>query len=425
MRNHDNSMHENPAGRYQVKIHRNISVPILVLLAWTFASGSVHAGLMFCAETGHYYDVKSGPFNWAQAEADAKTPANAYQGVTGHLATITSAAENACVNDLVASGGPWVGGYQPPGTDEPDSGFRWVTTEPWGYANWNPGEPNDASSNEDCVQVGGDGGWNDLHCSAQNESYVIEWDIEDEGEAAFIVRKDFTDDNPAEVEVTLSCNTGLPLVQSNEISESQDVQFIVTDFDVNELDCEVTENIPNGYGAIYSDGYGSESETDCSWEDVGYQEFQCTITNLPQQVAVIFLKQWVIEGSNGHEIDARFDLTLVCDNQIQDFAQDNDGYWRWTVHGSDTGGMNSQASVTPDWDGGSDCWVEETVYDSSVEVDNDCQQGSLHIEIGEGASCVITNSVFYEGIPSLNQYGLAVLALLMLGVGLVGFWRMA
>ena len=31
--------------------------------------------------------------------------------------------------------------------------------------------------------------------------------------------------------------------------------------------------------------------------------------------------------------------------------------------------------------------------------------------------------VRFEGIPTLNQYGLAILALLMLGVGFVGFRR--
>jgi len=31
--------------------------------------------------------------------------------------------------------------------------------------------------------------------------------------------------------------------------------------------------------------------------------------------------------------------------------------------------------------------------------------------------------VFFEGIPTLNHYGMAILALLMLGVGFVGFRR--
>ena len=45
---------------------------------------------------------------------------------------------------------------------------------------------------------------------------------------------------------------------------------------------------------------------------------------------------------------------------------------------------------------------------------------SEKIDIGDAESCTIR---FFEGIPTLNQYGLAILALLMLGVGFVGFRR--
>ena len=42
---------------------------------------------------------------------------------------------------------------------------------------------------------------------------------------------------------------------------------------------------------------------------------------------------------------------------------------------------------------------------------------------GGDYSCTFTNTVFFEGIPTLNQYGMALLALLMLGMGMVGFRR--
>jgi len=47
------------------------------------------------------------------------------------------------------------------------------------------------------------------------------------------------------------------------------------------------------------------------------------------------------------------------------------------------------------------------------------------VSAGEDASCTFTNTVFFEGIPTLSQYGLAILVLLTLGVGLVGFRRFA
>jgi hypothetical protein len=42
---------------------------------------------------------------------------------------------------------------------------------------------------------------------------------------------------------------------------------------------------------------------------------------------------------------------------------------------------------------------------------------------GGSESCTFTNTIFFEGIPTLNQYGLALLALLMLGIGAVGLRR--
>jgi len=69
----------------------------------------------------------------------------------------------------------------------------------------------------------------------------------------------------------------------------------------------------------------------------------------------------------------------------------------------------------------SHCYVDEYIYDDAVEVDNGC--GDLVVSAGHGDSCLITNTVFFEGIPTLNQYGMMLLALLMLGAGMVGFRR--
>lgn len=70
------------------------------------------------------------------------------------------------------------------------------------------------------------------------------------------------------------------------------------------------------------------------------------------------------------------------------------------------------------------CRVDETVYSSGVEVDNGCTDLVVSAAQG-GASCRITNTVFFEGIPTLGQYGVAILTLLLLGVGLIGFRRFA
>lgn len=56
-----------------------------------------------------------------------------------------------------------------------------------------------------------------------------------------------------------------------------------------------------------------------------------------------------------------------------------------------------------------------------MEAEDDC--GWRNIEAGGSSSCIFTNTVFFEAIPTLSQHGLAVLALLMLGLGMVGLRR--
>ena len=265
--------------------------------------------------------------------------------------------------------------------------------------------------------------------------------------ATFNVTKDFDDDNTASVSVTLDCFTGLPLTQSQLISESQDVTFVVESFESGTLDCSVSEDDLAGYDAEYN-GYDG-----CDFEDVSDGgEYSCVVTNYPTPVEVTVYKDWEVDGSGGDALDPAYSLTLWCDGEIKGGDQckgnpslqggtKNGGYGEcynsdpgdWflnlTEYGTgDTDDAEYTADVIPDWDGGTYCWVEEEVYDSSVEVDDsDCsgESGGLDVELaGEGDNeCTIYNTVFYEGIPTLSQYGMAIMALLMLGVGFVGFRR--
>ena len=111
--------------------------------------------------TMHYYHALTAPggVTWLAARDLA-------QDSGGYLATLTSQAENDFVFGLVDSSaywyerpgsgalaGPWLGGYQLPGTPEPDSGWRWVTSEPFGFQDWSPGEPDNAGD-EDALHFG-------------------------------------------------------------------------------------------------------------------------------------------------------------------------------------------------------------------------------------------------------------------------------
>lgn len=121
-------------------------------------------------QNGHYYAaqrvVDPAGIRWTDAN-DVATARGAY------LACITSPEENAFVFSLVNSPsyfqpesgssallGPWIGAWRP------DTTFQWVSGEPFAYAPWSPGEPNDHGGEENYVQFFGYGTpaplWNDF-----------------------------------------------------------------------------------------------------------------------------------------------------------------------------------------------------------------------------------------------------------------------
>ena len=147
---------------------------------WPAASGG----------NGHYYEsvAVSGGITW-----DAASTAATNRG--GYLATITSAQENAFLFQLTKdrrelwvrmttghSWGPWLGGVQPSGSVEPDSGWTWITGEPFTYTHWRPGEPNNANPGEDRLHLISSHSpvgdlWNDLpHLDNTPISYAVEYE---------------------------------------------------------------------------------------------------------------------------------------------------------------------------------------------------------------------------------------------------------
>jgi IPTL-CTERM motif len=266
--------------------------------------------------------------------------------------------------------------------------------------------------------------------------------------ATFTVQKVFHDGNSdTDVTVNIQCFTGVPLNQSQTVNPDNggefEVEFVVESFQDGELDCDVWEDPVSGYSAdYYIEEDNAESITDeddaCEFEDVssgGDDDVQnvCEITNFPDYQTVTINKDWVIEGSGGDSLDPKYKLELVCEGP--DFRGEHPGiisggkyykgYWhKWFKNYSGTDNEEYSAEVLPDWKEGTECWVNEKVYDSSIEVTNGCGgEGALEVSIGAGDECTITNTVFYEGIPTLSQYGMAILALLMLGMGFVGFRR--
>lgn len=238
--------------------------------------------------------------------------------------------------------------------------------------------------------------------------------------ARFRVDKEFNDLNPAEVEVSITCNTGLPLQQSTSIAQGDGVTFVVTDFADGELDCEISENpVPVGYLALYSEdgGLNFSVTTACNYQGVAFgQSDYCVIRNELQRVLVSVTKAWIDENP---QFDAQNYAEASYDCINEQFGVQAFGSLEFVGDGAVDGFY-----LFPHFDGATECTVTETVLEGGVEADDsDCQ--ALQVTPGAGAECTIVNTRLYEGIPSLSRAGLGLLALLMMGVGFVAVRRLA
>jgi len=110
---------------------------------------------------GHYYEFVGTQMTWGDARTAAA--ARSLFGISGHLVTITTSAEDAFLSETFASGQAaffsWIGGYEP--NDDgvwvwgagPENGTQFaqgaVATPPFNYVNWGGIEPNDFAPGED------------------------------------------------------------------------------------------------------------------------------------------------------------------------------------------------------------------------------------------------------------------------------------
>ena len=129
---------------------------------------------------GHSYKLVSGVVDWQTAKAQAE--ASVFNGVPGHLVTLSDQAEVDWVIQTFPNSRPWIGLFQDindPNFSEPAGGWKWVTGEPFTYTNWFPMEPNNTSGSggpEDYAEMFANGEWNDAELNhANTTSYIIEY----------------------------------------------------------------------------------------------------------------------------------------------------------------------------------------------------------------------------------------------------------
>lgn len=128
---------------------------------------------------GHYYKLYYHSETWEDAR-------DYCESLGGHLATITSQEENDFLYDFITSCGV-TNAYFGLSDATEEEFWRWTTGETLEYTNWNSGEPNNESSNEDYAMFYckyGSGTWNDGNYGQGTAGdnypiyFICEWDSE-------------------------------------------------------------------------------------------------------------------------------------------------------------------------------------------------------------------------------------------------------
>ncbi len=271
-------------------------------------------------------------------------------------------------------------------------------------------------------------------------------------EATFVVDFNFEDGNDWDTSVArISCNGGLPLNNQQVVSNGSTITFVLTfaDAGAGAEECVITVDPVSGYTAQYLAIRGGIPDVDislinCLFNDIIPDDVNgCEIDMDLDPVTVAVTKEWVVDRTGGDVIDPFTRIEVSSDAPIYNEFIGEDPYFHYCGikhDGSEQNGlMEPMYCLTLNFDGeeteffyvipshdGEVVYFYEDVVDSAVEVSNTCgigNAGAVTVFPGKGADCTFINTVFFEGIPTLNQYGLAIMALLMLGVGFVGFRR--
>lgn len=241
--------------------------------------------------------------------------------------------------------------------------------------------------------------------------------------AQFKVQKQFVDGNDSlPTTLGMTCNSGLPLEQSVTVQpgEGIDVTFTVTDFQDGELDCTIRETTPAGYIASYdcfSDGSCTDSATACSFTDASSgQDNLCVIRNYPEAVEISVEAEWVLSGEETVFEDDAVAVDLVCRNIVDGDGEWSRGEmsWSWIFY-SDTPAQT--ANVQPGT-GNSECRTIVSSTSSHIESASSCENWTPVLRGDSSLSCLIVNTEFFEGIPTLSRSGLLLASILLLLTGL-------
>jgi hypothetical protein len=253
--------------------------------------------------------------------------------------------------------------------------------------------------------------------------------------ATFFVRKRFDDGNDiTPVTLHFQCDGGTVFNGTKTLYPTDDDYGIYqTSFSVDNvpeapISCQVWEETPPGYTPEYS----CDSETSCTTDEgagpctfdgiTAGQEDLCLIVDQVTPVEVTVTEQWDYTREDT-AVNDNARIELICSG-----VEDGDGewigkrmVWNWQFEGNP---VSQIANLSPDFGEGTICWTEEHNQSSAVESESNCSE-PIAINVGdENTECLVINSVFFEGIPTLNHYGIILFAAFMMLTGIVAIRRL-
>ena len=215
-------------------------------------------------------------YSWQEAVEYAETLV--YEGVNGHLATITSEEEAELIFSLLDGQSYWLGGFHNmsnPNYMEPADGWEWVTGENFSVDFWAEGEPNEAGP-EDCLEVWGfDKVLNDNRCHLGWTGMVVEFEMNGTNHYEALIPQWVWDDKNETDVLTYVTATPLTDDERNEILKEDGDPDVDNDGIVDQFD-EDDDN----------DGILDENDMDDDNDGIDDDSDRCPGTPLGESVDI-------------------------------------------------------------------------------------------------------------------------------------------
>lgn len=234
--------------------------------AWDAAIQNVlnnNGGVVYSEETNSFYQVVSSTTTWTLANtlANAST-LTGLSGVNGHLATITSQAEQTFLEGQTGGVSSWLGGgdFNTEGvwvwTTGPEAGKQFASSTGasfnGAFTSWSAGQPNDSDGTQDYLYMLNGGDWADLVVQGDGstgfvtvDQYIIEWEA-----GSLISSIDATTITGGAGTDTLYGNDGIDIFNFDSLDGSTD---IIEGFSVSGRDAIDISDIVSGFDYITDD----------------------------------------------------------------------------------------------------------------------------------------------------------------------------